>query len=130
MIIMNKKLLTSLLCLTFTSLVVSCGDDPTVEPTKEPTVEPTVAPTEEPAEPTPTPVIAVFVPEKVAGDEVVLADKTGAAAHKSAYGGFLSCADRAASICAICSSSAEHSSCKPPESVINSLAPILSLSIA
>lgn len=45
---MNKKLLTSLLCLTFSSLVVSCGDDPTVEPTKAPTVEPTVEPTVQP----------------------------------------------------------------------------------
>ena len=53
---------------------------PTVEPADEvtpaPTVEPTAAPTEEPAEPTPTPVTAVFVPEKPAGDAVVLADKT------------------------------------------------------
>ena len=48
--------------------------EPTAEPTVEPTAEPTVAPTEEPAEPTPTPVIAVFVPEKAVGDEVVLAD--------------------------------------------------------
>jgi len=56
---------------------------PTGEPAEEvtpvPTVEPTAAPTEEPAEPTPTPVTAVFVPEKPAGDAVVLADKTGAA---------------------------------------------------
>ncbi|MBO5177983.1 MAG: glycosyl hydrolase 115 family protein [Lachnospiraceae bacterium] len=58
--------------------IVPTGE-PAGEVTPVPTVAPTAKPTEEPAVPTPTPVMAAFVPENPEGDAVILADKSGAA---------------------------------------------------
>ena len=46
---MNKKLLTSLLCMAFSSLLISCNDEPTQQPTQQPTENESTIPTVEPS---------------------------------------------------------------------------------